>query len=188
MKMRRFGFALALLGLVLGFSSVPPFKVDPAFAQNETAAKSDPDIATLAFRTGSFRQFLLAAKMTGLESELKGDGPWTVFAPTDEAIGKLPQGVWFKLLQPENRDLLKRVLRFHMVPGEYPPQRLTGASASLYTIPGAGGPLLVDIRQGGITVQGATAAPEFFAASNGLIQAVDAVLIPKGLQTKLAKL
>ncbi|MEO1543490.1 MAG: fasciclin domain-containing protein [Pseudomonadota bacterium] len=152
------------------------------------AKASEPDLATLAFRTGTFRQFLLAAKMTGLEEELKGPGPWTVFAPTDEAIGKLPQGVWFKLLQPENRDLLKRVLRFHLIPGEYPPQRLTGASAPLYTIPGAGGPVLVDIRQGGITIQGATAAPEFFAASNGLIQAVDAVLLPTALQAKIAKL
>lgn len=153
------------------------------------AASGDVDLATLVKRTGNFQQFLLAAKQTELDEELSGEGPWTIFAPTDEAFGKLPEGLWFKLLQPENKDLLRKIVRFHMVPGEYPPQRLLEASAKRYTIPGAGGPLLIDISKGSIAINDTTQAEEtFFAASNGLVQVVGAVLVPSKLKAQLDKL
>lgn len=153
------------------------------------AADNDITLATAAKRAGTFNQFLLAAKQSGLDTELAGKGPWTVFAPTDEAIGKLPDGLWFKLLQPENRDLLKTIVRFHMVPGEYPPQRLMAASANLYTIPGAGGPVLIDISNGKIEVNRATVTSEtFLAASNGLMHQIDTVLIPKEVKAAVDKL
>ncbi|MEL7048949.1 MAG: fasciclin domain-containing protein, partial [Pseudomonadota bacterium] len=112
MRVIVFGLAVMALTIVYATTGLQSVRAEPVPDAQAGATDKDPNLATLAYRIGSFRQFLFAAGMTDLDDELKGEGPWTVFAPTDEAIGKLAPGLWFKLLKPENRDMLKRVLRF----------------------------------------------------------------------------
>jgi len=85
----------------------------PALARGEGS-----DIVGTAAAAGSFKTLANALEAAGLVSTLEGDGPFTVFAPTDEAFAKLPEGTLQNLLRPENRDTLRRVLTYHVVPGK----------------------------------------------------------------------
>ncbi|MGD8869626.1 MAG: fasciclin domain-containing protein, partial [Gemmatimonadales bacterium] len=92
----------------------------PASAQQMTASgygDSDKDIVETAVAAGSFQTLVAAVKAAGLVETLQGEGPFTVFAPTDEAFAKLPAGTVESLLKPENRDKLVAVLTYHVVPG-----------------------------------------------------------------------
>ena len=101
---------LSILALVLAFV--------PAVASAQMA-KTAPkgDIVDTAVSTGMFNTLVAAVKAGGLVETLKGSGPFTVFAPTDEAFAKLPAGTVDNLLKPENKDLLVKVLTYHVVPG-----------------------------------------------------------------------
>src|SRR5213080_4263356 len=98
--MRLFLTAAVLLGLAV-----------PAFA-------ADKDIVDTAAGAGKFKTLVAAVKAAGLVDTLKGDGPFTVFAPTDEAFAKLPKGTVESLLKPENKENLKAILTYHVVPGK----------------------------------------------------------------------
>lgn len=173
---------LAGIAVVLATAALPG-------SAPRAAGDGDISLLTAAKRAGTFNQFLLAARQTGLDGELSSEGPWTIFAPTDASVGKLPDHVWFKLMQPENRELLRAVVRFHMVPGEYPPQRLLAAKVDEYTIPGAGGPVLINKTDGKIKVSEDVSTSEtFIAASNGLLLEIDHVLIPSDVAAELKKL
>lgn len=128
-------------------------------------------VATVA-EDGALRTFARALTASGLASTLEEDGPFTVFAPTDEAFGRLPEGLLERLLRPESRDALRRVLERHVVPGRI-------ASGDLLPRPAAatlaGDEVVFTLRVGHANVVAADVA-----CSNGIVHAIDAVLLPSG--------
>lgn len=149
-------------------------------------AEAADDLAVTAAKAAKLSQLMHALQLTGLEASLKGDGPFTVFAPTDEAFGKMQKGVLFQLLQPENKSLLTAVLNFHVVPGDYPMERLMKARSkqfALKTVEGAN--LEIDIR-GTLKAADATVSPGEMKAGNGVILLVDTVSIPPKVKAALA--
>lgn len=143
-------------------------------------------IVATAREAGGFGQLLNAARAAGLEPVLSGKGPVTLFAPSDAAFGRLPQGALFKLLQPESKALLAALLKAHVVAGDYPAARLRNAKANEYTIPAAGGPLTIS-KAGGLKAGGATVVNADMKADNGVIHMIDAVIIPPKVAAALAK-
>jgi uncharacterized surface protein with fasciclin (FAS1) repeats len=134
------------------------------------------DIVATAESAGQFKTLLAAVKAAGLESTLKGPGPFTVFAPTDEAFAKLPAGTVDSLLKPENNDKLKAILTYHVVSGNVPSSeaiKLTSAK----TVNGKD--LRLAKTPGGLEVNGAKVVKADIAASNGVIHVIDKVVIPE---------
>ena len=158
------------------------------FVAGPTAAAADVDIMTTAYRSGKLNQFVSAAGLTGHDETLKGEGPFTVFAPSDAAFGKLPGQLLFKLLRPENKELLQTVINYHVVPGAYPSERLLKARAKVFTIPGEGGPLEINTGGEAIKVIDAIVKEADVTASNGTIHVINKVLIPADVAKALADL
>lgn len=125
---------------------------------------------------GKFRTLIAAAKAAGLVETLSSDGPLTVFAPTDEAFDKLPLGTVESLLRPENREKLKQILAYHVVPGRLSLRELVAAE-NPKTL--QGGRVAVAIRDGRVTIDAAQVVASDVRADNGTIQVIDAVLMPK---------
>ena len=138
-------------------------------------AKGGSTIVDVAVANGSFGTLVAALKAADLVGALQGDGPFTVFAPTDEAFAKLPPGTVENLLRPENRDQLVAILTYHVVAGEV-------GAAKAATLDGAatlqGARLPIAKAGGKLTVGGANVVLADVEASNGVIHVVDAVLLP----------
>lgn len=141
-----------------------------------TPSSSSKDIVDTAVGAGSFGTLVAAVQAAGLVDTLKGDGPFTVFAPTDEAFAALPAGTVDTLLKPENRDQLVKILTYHVVAGNYPASSLAGKRGGLASVQGQG--LHIDGRNG-VTVEGANVISADVIASNGVIHVIDSVLLPK---------
>ena len=138
-------------------------------------AASAKDIVDTAVEAGSFKTLVTAVQAAGLVETLKGDGPFTVFAPTDEAFAKLPAGTVENLLKPENKDQLVAVLTYHVVPGKTMSADLAGKELSAKTVQGT----TVDIDgTNGVTVDGATVVSADIEADNGVIHVIDSVILP----------
>jgi uncharacterized surface protein with fasciclin (FAS1) repeats len=134
------------------------------------------DIVATAEGAGQFKTLLAAVKAADLEGTLRGPGPFTVFAPTDDAFAKLPAGTVDSLLKPENKDKLKAVLTYHVVAGNVPSSeavKLTSAK----TVNGKD--LRLAATGGGLEVNGAKVVKADIAASNGVIHVIDKVVIPE---------
>ena len=130
------------------------------------------DIVDTATEAGNFTTLLAAAEAAGLVETLKGEGPYTVFAPTDEAFAALPEGTVEGLL--EDTEQLTAILTYHVVPGKVMSTDLTdGMMAD--TVNGAQVEIMTE---GGVTVQGANVVTPDIEASNGVIHAIDAVIMP----------
>jgi uncharacterized surface protein with fasciclin (FAS1) repeats/uncharacterized protein (DUF2141 family) len=131
-----------------------------------------------AIAAGSFKKLVDAVAKAGLVETLKGFGPFTVFAPTDEAFAKLPEGTLESLLKPENKKKLIDVLKFHVVPG-----RLTTADLQHLPITDTvqGTSLLFAKTSAGVTVDGVTVTRADILAANGVIHVIDRVLFPKDI-------
>ncbi|MCX7054428.1 MAG: fasciclin domain-containing protein [Proteobacteria bacterium] len=145
---------------------------------NASAAKAmaPADIVDTAVAAGSFKTLATALAAAGLVETLKGPGPFTVFAPTDEAFAKLPAGTLESLLKPENKAKLAGILTYHVVAGKVMAAdvvKLTSAK----TVNGQSVKIAVD--GGKVKVDGATVVKTDIAASNGVIHVIDAVLLPK---------
>ena len=134
------------------------------------------DIVDTAVGAGSFNTLVAAVKAAGLVDVLKGDGPFTVFAPTDEAFAKLPEGTVESLLQPENIDKLKAVLTYHVVAGKVLAADVAGLSEAP-TVQGQS--LTVSIMGGVPMVDNAHVIKTDIMARNGVIHVIDAVVLPK---------
>jgi uncharacterized surface protein with fasciclin (FAS1) repeats len=142
----------------------------------ESKAKASADIVDTAVAAGSFNTLATALKAAGLVETLKGPGPFTVFAPTDEAFAKLPAGTLESLLKPENKAKLAGILTYHVVPGKVMAAdvvKLTSAK----TVNGQS--LKIAVDGGKVKVDGANVVKTDIAASNGVIHVIDAVLLPK---------
>ena len=162
---KRFGVtAVAFLGLLGAIAN--------AGHHGEMKAK---DIVDTAVSAGQFNTLAAALDAAGLIDTLKGEGPFTVFAPTDEAFAKLPEGTVETLLKPENRDQLTAILTYHVVAGKVLAAdvvKLTSAT----TVNGAD--VVITVENGGVRIDNANVIKANIDASNGVIHVLDTVILP----------
>jgi len=137
--------------------------------------EKEPDIVDIAASNGNFNTLVAAVTAAGLVDTLKGDGPFTVFAPTDAAFAALPAGTVESLLLPENKDTLVSILTYHVVPGAVTSDALAGQRLSVATVNGAD--VHIDGRNG-VKVEDSNVTTADIIASNGVIHVIDAVLLP----------
>ncbi|MEM9793772.1 MAG: fasciclin domain-containing protein [Pseudomonadota bacterium] len=143
----------------------------PAFA--DSSAK---DLVDTAVAAGSFNTLVAAVEAADLVDVLKGDGPFTVFAPTDDAFAALPEGTVDSLLLPENKEQLVAVLTYHVIPGKVMSGDISGQELSVATVQGSE----VDINAtDGVTIDGASVVTADVEATNGVIHVIDAVILPE---------
>ena len=140
------------------------------------SAATSKDIVDTAIAAGNFKTLAAALQAAGLAETLKGKGPFTVFAPTDEAFNKLPAGTVDSLLKPENKDKLKANLLYHVVSGEVGSSQVVKLS-SAKTLEGKDVTFSVD--NGSVTIDNAKVITPDVKASNGVIHVIDTVLIPE---------
>ena len=133
------------------------------------------DIVDTAVGAGSFTTLVAAVQAAGLVDTLKGDGPFTVFAPTDEAFAALPEGTVATLLLPENKDQLISILTYHVVAGKV---MSTDLSNGMMATTVQGGNVTI-MTKDGVSVNGANVVTADIEASNGVIHVIDAVILPK---------
>jgi uncharacterized surface protein with fasciclin (FAS1) repeats len=141
------------------------------------ARAADQDIVDIAASNDQFSTLVAAVKAADLVETLKGDGPFTVFAPTNAAFAKLPAGTVEDLLKPENKDKLVQVLTYHVVPGKVAAAdaiQLAGKSARSVQ----GGPIPIRVAGGTVMVAGARVTQADIMASNGVIHVIDTVILP----------
>ena len=148
-------------------ATVALFAAPTAFAQ-------DMDIVDTAVAAGSFNTLAAALTAAGLVETLKGEGPFTVFAPTDAAFAALPAGTVEDLLKPENKDKLIAILTYHVVAGKVMSTDLTEGMMAA-TVNGA--EVMISL-EGGAKVNGAVISAADIAASNGVIHVIDSVMLP----------
>jgi uncharacterized surface protein with fasciclin (FAS1) repeats len=144
----------------------------------ETDRKTEPamNIVKTAEATPNLTVFHRMVKAAGLDQTLEGEGPFTVFAPTDEAFSKLPQGVLENLLKPWNRAELVEVLKGHMAAGT-----TMAPVVKIIELPTVGGPTLrVKVDSHGVTINESRVTRADIACSNGVIHAIDNVVLPDG--------
>jgi uncharacterized surface protein with fasciclin (FAS1) repeats len=139
-----------------------------------TYEKATSDIVDTAAAAGSFTTLLAAAQAAGLVDALKGEGPLTVFAPTDAAFAALPAGTVETLLKPENKDQLAAILKLHVISGKVKSKDLAGKTLTAETL---GGTVAID-GTNGVKVNDATVTTADIKASNGIIHVIDKVLLP----------
>jgi uncharacterized surface protein with fasciclin (FAS1) repeats len=153
--------------------------VSIAVSMGSIAAKAG-DIVDTAASAGQFNTLIAAAKAAGLVDVLKSDGPLTVFAPTDEAFAKLPEGTVETLLKPENKDQLVAVLSYHVLPRMLVSNQLPGRTIHVRTVKSGGDRLLAVKKDhgGAVTVDGANVVKADIKTSNGVIHVIDKVMLP----------
>lgn len=132
------------------------------------------DIVDTAAGAGSFNTLVAAVQAAGLVDTLKGEGPFTVFAPTDEAFAALPEGTVETLLKPENKDQLVAILTYHVVPGKV---MSTDLSDDMKAATVGGGDLTIDLDNG-VMVNDASVVTPDIETSNGVIHVIDKVILP----------
>ncbi|WP_305989218.1 fasciclin domain-containing protein [Roseibium sp. MMSF_3544] len=141
-----------------------------------SAAKAGgKDIVDTAVGAGSFNTLVAAVQAAGLVDTLKGEGPFTVFAPTDEAFAALPEGTVENLLKPENKDQLVAILTYHVVPGKVMSSDIAGKKAEVASVEGS--EISVDATDG-VKVDGANVVTADIETTNGVIHVIDAVILP----------
>jgi len=156
-------FGLLSVGLAAGASGGSDSSVPPK------------DIVDTAVSAGSFNTLVAAVKAADLVDTLRGEGPFTVFAPTDEAFGKLPAGTVESLLKPENKGKLQSILTYHVVPGKVMAAQVVNLT-SAKTVNGQA----ITISTGdGVKVDGAKVLKTDIETSNGVIHVIDSVILPR---------
>ncbi len=137
-------------------------------------AMSPQTISEIAASSDSFKTLTKALEAAGLTDTLSGEGPFTVFAPTDEAFAALPEGTLEQLLQPENRDMLVQVLTYHVVEGS-----VMSGDLSTTEVPSLEGRSInVTVDEGSVMVNSANVVQADIEASNGVIHVIDKVILP----------
>ena len=146
---------------------------------NKTASaancSAEKDIVAVAAGADNFKTLVAAVKAAGLVETLQGTGPFTVFAPTDEAFAKLPAGTVENLLKPENKDKLIAILKYHVIPGKVLAADVK--TMEFKTVEGQNVKLVVSAE--GVTVDKAKVVKTDVMAENGVIHVIDTVIIPK---------
>ena len=137
------------------------------------AQMNEKDIVTVAVEAGSFTTLAAALEAAGLVETLQGEGPFTVFAPTDEAFAKLPEGTVEALLQ--DKEALTRILTFHVVAGEVTSDQVVNIDQA-ETV--AGITADIEVKDGAVYIAGAKVVTADVQASNGVIHVIDSVMLP----------
>ncbi|NJK71956.1 MAG: fasciclin domain-containing protein [Synechococcaceae cyanobacterium SM2_3_60] len=181
-----------ILASLAALSIAPALLLSPAVADAETQAESVAteateevvaqdaapteagDIVSVAVAAGTFETLAAALTAADLVETLQGEGPFTVFAPTDEAFAALPEGTLESLLLPENKDTLVEILTYHVVSGAVTSGELE--SGEVETV--AGLPVTVTVAEGSVMVNEASVITADIEASNGVIHVIDAVILP----------
>jgi len=186
--MRKLLAPLALIGLLVSCggddSDVAPVTEAPmeeeATAEEETeeapaeeATEEASDIVAIASSNEDFTTLVAAVAAAGLVEVLQGEGPFTVFAPTNDAFAALPAGLVDKLLLPENKDLLVKILTYHVVSGA-----VMAADVTAGEVPSVEGQNITVTTDMGVQVNGANVVITDIEASNGVIHVIDAVILP----------
>lgn len=140
------------------------------------AKAADMDIVDTAVANGSFTTLVAAVQAAGLVDTLKGEGPFTVFAPTDEAFAALPAGTVETLLKPENKDQLVAILTYHVVGGKVMAADVAGKQMGVKTVNGQEAEVN---GMSGVSIDGANVVAADVEASNGVIHVIDAVILPE---------
>ena len=163
----RFMNPLKVLALIISFA------LAACASPQETETKQD--IVGVAVTAGQFTTLVEAVQAAELVDTLRGPGPFTVFAPTDEAFAKLPEGTVANLLNPDNKDQLVAVLTYHVVAGRVSSGDIADQVAMVKTVEGS--KLLIDTKNG-TKVDTANIVSADVDASNGVIHVIDTVLLP----------
>lgn len=142
---------------------------------DDHAGHAKPDLVEAAAAAGSFETLIAAARAAELVETLKGDGPYTLFAPTDAAFARLPEGTVENLLKEENREQLRSILLYHVVSGRVPASEVAG-KRELETAQGS--PLSVKVEDGEVHIGNARVIQADIEARNGVIHVIDAVVLP----------
>ncbi len=146
-----------------------------AARDSASARAGGKDIVAVAAGADNFKALVAAVKAAGLVETLQGKGPFTVFAPTDEAFAKLPAGTLESLLKPENKEKLKGILLYHVVPAQ-----VMAADVKTMRAKTAGGKeLSIKVEGGSVMVDNAKVVKTDVTASNGVIHVIDTVVLPK---------
>lgn len=141
-----------------------------------TTVRAADDIVDTAVSAGSFNTLVAAVQAAGLVDALKGEGPFTVFAPTDDAFNKLPAGTVESLLRPENKQQLVKILKYHVIAGRvYSDAATDGREAKTLL----GRNIRVTVGDGGAKINDAKLLTTDIDASNGVIHVIDSVLLPQ---------
>lgn len=143
-------------------------------ASYQKASYNKADIVDTAIAAGSFNTLVAAVQAAGLVDTLKGEGPFTVFAPTDAAFAALPAGTVESLLLPENKDKLISILTYHVVPAKVKAKDVTAGEVPTVN----GQTATIAINDGGVTIEGANVVQTDIWASNGVIHVIDQVILP----------
>jgi len=167
MKVHQITSALVVV-VVLGVGSVRAADTCPA-------SKKDKDIVDTAVAAGSFKTLAAALGAGELVETLKGKGPFTVFAPTDDAFAKLPKGTVEELLKPENKAKLVKILTYHVVPGKVMAADVVKLSKAK-TVEGS--EVKITVADGKVKVNGANVVKTDITTSNGVIHVIDSVILP----------
>jgi len=148
----------------------------------EPAAMEEGAVTIVETAAGdeTFNTLVQAIEAAGLAETLSAEGPYTVFAPTNEAFEALPEGTLDQLLQPENQETLTQILTYHVLPQEVPAAEVT--SGDVETVAGPPLTVSVDDATGDVAVNEATVIQADVQASNGVIHAIDQVLLPPDIQ------
>ncbi len=170
-------FNFSAMPIVIGVLALTGFTASlTALADDSNGSMlAEMDIVDTAVAAGQFNTLAAALDAADLIATLKGDGPFTVFAPTDEAFAKLPAGTVESLLKPENRDQLVAILTYHVVSGKVMAKDVVNLSEAK-TVNGSD--LSIKVMDGKVRINDATVVAADVATSNGVIHVVDTVILP----------
>jgi transforming growth factor-beta-induced protein len=165
-----------LVVLVVGLVSVSVAFAAERRKRARWTTETNKDIVDTAVAAGNFKTLASALKAAGLVETLKGKGPFTVFAPTDEAFAKLPEGTLADLLKPENKAKLTAILTYHVVPGKVMAADVVKLSKAK-TVQGS--EVTIQVHDGKVKVDDANVVKTDIPCTNGVIHVIDAVILPK---------
>ncbi len=168
-------FATRVVGAAMVFAAIALATTASAGHHGEKKMMKKADIVDTAVSAGQFQTLAAALEAAGLIDTLKGDGPFTVFAPTDEAFAKLPAGTVESLLKPENKDKLIAVLTYHVVPGKVMAADVVKLDEAT-TVQGSD--VMIKVADGNVQINDATVVKADIGASNGVIHVIDTVILP----------
>lgn len=163
------------LSAVVGTILLAVFASTTVHADQHGSKMKKGDIVDTAIAAGQFNTLAAALEAADLVSTLKGDGPFTVFAPTDDAFAKLPAGTVEHLLKPENREQLVNILTYHVVPGAVMASEVVNLNSAT-TVNGSD--VAIAVVDGVVRVEEATVVKTDISASNGIIHVIDTVIVP----------
>ena len=167
-----------MLKRTFAFATVAAVVLTVAASATIAVRAETRDVVDTAVAAGSFKTLAKALDAAGLVDTLKGAGPFTVFAPTDEAFAKLPDGTLETLLKPENKEKLRRILTYHVVPGKV----MASDVVKLHSAKAVSDDTItVEVQDGVVHVDNATVTSADVLASNGVIHVINSVILPKGL-------